>query len=634
MATATDGQRAHDILLGFEPLSRKGACWYYVWQAYAAAGASTSMGSTPTAYKGWQATQGKHPGDMNPPPGAAIWLGRRYSDGNMDGDVFIAGGTNGDQSAATDQPTWYQTGLVSIQGRMNLTGREYLGWSDHVLDCPIIMGGSTPPAGNQRTTGANGANQRTEPNTQVPVANFIAPNVVGTFDGWIHGEAVEGNDVWYRGANSGLWSWSGGFTDTGTHDLADLNPASIGPQQRQVVPNASANQRQEPSTSSPAVNQLAPGTVGDFDGWINGETVQGQPVWFRGAHSGLYSWAGGFTDQGTHDLADLNTPTPPDPSGAARTAVPDGAKVRSSPYTSSAQIGFIDGGASMEMTAWTMGEVVQGNGVWFQHALGWSWSGGFTSTSTEGIPEVSPPDPTPEPSDLNPLGLPEYEPVYPRAIIGLAAPLGFTDCQNPVTRAPRTSKGTPPNQVATSGVIDRFIIHWAWPHGDDTRFFSTCNDRGSCPTQYIAEDATAREFIRPGAKPASTGKDWNWRSWAVEVEPQADDSITDAQVDEIVEQIVFLAEHDGSTLDGAPVDFQIDAEHVIDHRTVDPSNTCPGDFLHSHLPAIIAEAKRRYDERHPDPEPGDSVSIARADAERMASDAEFAAGVLRAALAQ
>jgi hypothetical protein len=136
MAGATDGIRAHDILLSYAPLSKHGYCWYYVWQAYAAAGAWTSMGSTPTALAAWNVTSGRHPGDWNPPHGAAIWLGRRYSDGNDSGDVFIAGAYDGDH-AATDYPGWGQTGRVSIQGRINQTGREYLGWSDHVLDCPI-----------------------------------------------------------------------------------------------------------------------------------------------------------------------------------------------------------------------------------------------------------------------------------------------------------------------------------------------------------------------------------------------------------------------------------------------------------------------------------------------------------------
>ena len=157
-----DGRRAHEILLGFEPLTRYGACWYYVWQAYAQAGAWTDMGSTPTAYEGWNATSGKHPGDRNPPYGAAIWLGRRY-DGNMDGDVFIAGPVDGDHSA-TDQANYGYTGWTSIQARMDLCGREYLGWTDHVMDCPIDLHTPQPqtedeemPIGYVKLQGKSGA---------------------------------------------------------------------------------------------------------------------------------------------------------------------------------------------------------------------------------------------------------------------------------------------------------------------------------------------------------------------------------------------------------------------------------------------------------------------------------------------
>lgn len=133
----TDGPRAHGYLLGYEPLEHYGACWHYVWMAYAAAGASTSHGALPTAYEAWQASEGKHY-DMDPPEGAAVWLGRRY-DGNMAGDVFIAGSADG-KHAATDQATYGQTGLVSIRARMDLCGREYLGWTSHVLDVPINTG--------------------------------------------------------------------------------------------------------------------------------------------------------------------------------------------------------------------------------------------------------------------------------------------------------------------------------------------------------------------------------------------------------------------------------------------------------------------------------------------------------------
>jgi len=221
MATGTDGSAAHDILLNFGTLSQHGACWHYVWQAYAAAGASTDAPSTPTAYQGWQATQGQHPGDRNPPKGAAIWLGRRY-DGNMDGDVFIAGAYDGDHSA-TDQPVYGYTGLTSIQARLDLCGREYLGWSDHVLDCPIALGGSSVQSAQRQVLPSDQVNARSEPSSQAPLAGDpLPPNTIGNFTGWIHGEAVSGDDVWFLGT-SGRWFWSGGFTDTGVHDLTDLN---------------------------------------------------------------------------------------------------------------------------------------------------------------------------------------------------------------------------------------------------------------------------------------------------------------------------------------------------------------------------------------------------------------------------
>jgi hypothetical protein len=90
--------------------------------------------------------------------------------------------------------------------------------------------------------------------------------------------------------------------------------------------------------------------------------------------------------------------------------------------------------------------------------------------------------------------------------------------------------------------------------------------------------------------------------------------------------------NDVGQVDGAAVSFSIDAEHVIADRDTRPTE-CPGDYLYGKIPWIIDEALRRYEERHPEtPEPGDHVSLARADAERMAADAEFAAAKLREAL--
>jgi hypothetical protein len=69
------------------------------------------------------------------------------------------------------------------------------------------------------------------------------------------------------------------------------------------------------STASEVRQQLAPGAVGSFDGFIRGERVDqnghNTEVWFRGAFNGNYFWAGNFQETidglGVAGLADLGT---------------------------------------------------------------------------------------------------------------------------------------------------------------------------------------------------------------------------------------------------------------------------------------------------------------------------------------
>jgi hypothetical protein len=90
-----------------------------------------------------------------------------------------------------------------------------------------------PLAGNQRQAGPNGANRRAEPSSapEYLLEPNLEPNEIGNFVGWIHGEDPygAGNDVWFQGV-SGNWFYSGAFTDTGTHDLVDLNSAVVTPE--------------------------------------------------------------------------------------------------------------------------------------------------------------------------------------------------------------------------------------------------------------------------------------------------------------------------------------------------------------------------------------------------------------------
>ena len=198
-----------------------------------------------------------------------------------------------------------------------------------ITDWPVLK-----LAGNQRRVAENiPANGRVGASTSTAVIASVAGLDYGTFDGWKYGESIGGNKVWFRGAFSGAYFWSGSFTDTGTHDLKSLTGASIPASsggtpiseldgnQRRVAADIPANGRVGASTATAVIGSVEGKDFGTFDGWVTGEKISGNDVWFRGAFSGAYFWSGSFTDIGTHDLTDLNkvvvppvvepTPLPP-----------------------------------------------------------------------------------------------------------------------------------------------------------------------------------------------------------------------------------------------------------------------------------------------------------------------------------
>ena len=195
----------------------------------------------------------------------------------------------------------------------------------------------------------------------------------------------------------------------------------------------------------------------------------------------------------------------------------------------------------------------------------------------------------------NPRGLTQYDPVYHRAVSGLEAPLGFDECGHPTTRASRDTAGSDRHTVTP--VIDRFVIHHTGTTADQLDFLSRCNMRSSAPTFYLRHDGSVIELIRPGAKPSSTGADWNWRSLAVETlnaTGAPDYAVTEAQLEELAQMIAWLATYDGERLDGVPVSFTIDREHVITHQETWSGTECPGPYLQSRLDDIVTRAKEIF----------------------------------------
>lgn len=136
------------------------------------------------------------------------------------------------------------------------------------------------------------------------------------FKGFVRGEAVDGNNIWFVGQYSGGFAWSGGFTDTGTHDLADLTPApTLAGNQRQIGSDAMNYRRAALVAPDNVIRVLSAGTTLAFKGYVEGMVVDGNNKWFVYEVDGTtgFVWSGGFADSGTHDLPNLTpvTPTPP-----------------------------------------------------------------------------------------------------------------------------------------------------------------------------------------------------------------------------------------------------------------------------------------------------------------------------------
>lgn len=181
---------------------------------------------------------------------------------------------------------------------------------------------------------------------------------------------------------------------------------ALQPHERRVTSGGPANGRAQPTTASGVVQTIPGDDTGEFDGWINGESVSGNKVWYRGKFSKNWFWSGSFTETGTKGLTDLNPPAPTDPT---KRVTNDIVRVRQEPNTSSATLLNYESGTTHTILGWKNGEAVEGIKEWFRTAEGWVWSDGFTNRSTTGLTDLNKeptpdpdPEPTPDPGDFTP----------------------------------------------------------------------------------------------------------------------------------------------------------------------------------------------------------------------------------------
>lgn len=133
---------------------------------------------------------------------------------------------------------------------------KYVGWSEDVGGLRVIEPVPDQAVGPmQRIAGPNGVFRRAAPSTQAErLGDDLEQGTIGNFVGYVHGEPVSGNDIWFVGIRGHYW-WSGAFIDSGTHDLPDLTPS-----QEPSTPTEPEKQQTESTPVDPEIETETPVT--------------------------------------------------------------------------------------------------------------------------------------------------------------------------------------------------------------------------------------------------------------------------------------------------------------------------------------------------------------------------------------
>ena len=503
------------------------------------------------------------------------------------------------------------------------------------------FGGSAPAptAPNQRQVGSEPVNRRLDPNTsRAPIPEQLMPGEVGNFTGWIRGENVSGNDVWFRGI-SGNWFWSGGFTSQSTDGLEDLNPKAqpTKPNQRQVAGTDAVRRRREATTSSQSVEPLiAANTVVNVIGWINGEAVNGNPVWFK-AEDGFFSWSGAFTSQSTEGITDLNakpepapTPTPtPTPvvDPKERTLGGEATYRRPAPNRGVApDATLLQPGEKIKVSGWITGESVNGIATWYkiEGTELYSWAGAFTSQSIDGILDLNPSKPEGGPDPVTPSKsvkdrIPNWDgsangtPVFPRPVAkGKTIKLPETSIVEQTAAVSTNGYTIGRPELASSvglGPVNHFVLHHA-ASTSLTGVVNTLSGNNGAPTATYAVKDRYLVGMVPEEDTAWTNGRWtsNCHSITFEMCNEGGSSSTGwlAPSGATCETVAWAMARAAIKWQMEPLEYGI---NVFGHKDVSKSATaCPGSL---DIPAVVKRANEiiaQYSGDEPEPTPTPEAS--------------------------
>ena len=145
------------------------------------------------------------------------------------------------------------------------------------------------------------------------IAREIPPHQVEVFEGYVHGQELSVNgvttNIWYKDHIG--FAWAGLFTEVKTDGLPDLTPRpQLAANQRRVGP-LGAKARTEPRVEDNVARVALGGTVEVFLGYVHGESVDGNDIWY--VDDRHFLWSGGFETQDVLGLPNLTVVTAPPP---------------------------------------------------------------------------------------------------------------------------------------------------------------------------------------------------------------------------------------------------------------------------------------------------------------------------------